>query len=445
MRSAYPSRLCIFIVASPCLLSLLLLFDDSLLYGILLLDACILGMVVIDFIIGRLKPGQLDITLNCPQTWSLGRKETITLQCEYRGAGQRQLSIRVDTPHSIETDPVISTITVDASALTEVSIDAQANERGRFQLNGVYCAMRSGFGLWNMHYDIGNSQGIFVYPNIKQLHDYALLARTNRLALIGVRKMRAVGGDTEFERLRDYHSDDPIQRIDWKASARRDELTVRDFQPNQSQSIMLMIDAGRMMVTKSDQHDQQSLSMLDHAINASLLLAYVAIKQGDRVGLIAYANGIKRYIPAAGGEKHIHTLIHAVHDIHADLVESRHEEAFMYLQRMERKRSLVVMFTHILDDVNAVHLEQHCRNLVGRHLPMAVLLRDPSLHGLLENAPQQSDDFWRSSAAAHICTWRQGLIDRLRANGCLVLDSDPDEIHAGVISRYLELKAKHLL
>ena len=163
--------------------------------------------------------------------------------------------------------------------MVQIHVEPQSQERGRFSINGSHVSVRSRLGLWNIHYLMGNQQNILVYPNIKQLHDYALLARTNRLALIGVRKMRAVGGDTEFERLRDYHSDDPIQRIDWKASARRDELTVRDFQPNQSQSIILMIDAGRMMVTRDQVQDGVAPSMLDHAINASLLLAYVAINR----------------------------------------------------------------------------------------------------------------------------------------------------------------------
>ena len=445
MRAFYPSRLCVLIALSPCLLSLALIYDMRLLNGILILDACIVGLILFDLLISRLDKKALQIDISCAGTWSLGRNEDVLLLCEYLGVGQRHLHIRLDTPRSIVTEPQITECSINPHEMLQIQIEAEAQERGRFEIRGVHCSVRSRLGLWNLHYQRGNSTSIFVYPNIKQLHDYALLARTNRLALIGVRKMRAVGGDTEFERLRDYHSDDPIQRIDWKASARRDELTVRDFQPNQSQSIMLMIDAGRMMVTRDQSADGVAPSMLDHAINASLLLAYVAIKQGDRVGLIAYADGVKRYIPAAGGEKQIHKLIHAVHDLHASLVESRHEEAFLYLQRMERKRSLVVMFTHILDDVNAMHVEQHCRKLVGRHLPMAVLLRDQALHRHLAHAPRNSQAFWRSAAAAHICNWRQELIDRLRVHGCLVLDCDPDELNAGVISRYLELKAKHLL
>ncbi len=445
MNGIYPSRLLVLLLLGPCLLSAMLIFDDRLAAGIYLLDAVIVILVLFDFFAGRINPKNVHIETRIPSTWSLGRSEDILIRCEYHGQRPRLGRIRLDLPPHVYAKPDVVGVVLDEKHILEINLQVYASQRGRVELDGVFVEVRSIFGLWNSHYQLGKKQTVFVYPNIKQLSDYALLARTNRLALIGVRKMRTIGGDTDFERLRDYQSDDPIQRIDWKASARRDELIVRDYQPNQSQSIMLMIDAGRMMVTKNEGSDKHQYTMLDHAINASLLLAYVAIKQGDRVGLIAYADGIKRFVPCAGGEKQIHKLIHAVHDVHAELVESHHEEAFLYLQKMERKRSLVVMFSHVLDDVNAMHIEQQCKNLVGRHLPLAVLLRDQSLHQHVEQAPTSSKKLWLTTAAAHICNWRQDLIDRLSAHGSLVLDSDPDDLNAGVISRYLELKAKHLI
>jgi len=144
--------------------------------------------------------------------------------------------------------------------------------------------------------------------------------------------------------------------------------------------------------------------------------------------------------------------VHALHDLHAERVESRHEEAFMHLAAHERKRSLVVALTHVLDGVNADHIERHLRRLVGRHLPLAILLQDRDLHDLLPESAELQQQLeidparlWSAGAAAAIIGWRQELIDRLKRHGCLVIDVQPNQLTAGIVSRYLEIKARHLL
>jgi uncharacterized protein (DUF58 family) len=262
-----------------------------------------------------------------------------------------------------------------------------------------------------------------VYPDLRQVGDYEMLARLDRLEWIGVRRGRRAGGDTEFERLRDWRSGDPLSRMDWKATARREAFTVRDYRTSQAQRV-----------------------------DAALLLAWVAVRQGDRVGLLAYADGVRRWVPCGGGRGQVARLVHALHDLHAERVESRHEEAFLHLDRHERKRSLVVAISHVLDEVNAAHLERHCARLSGRHLPLAVLLRDPALHGhlpararLAEALAANPDALWRAGAAAGIIAWRRQVIERMKGGGALVLDAEPERLTPDLVSRYLEVKARHLL
>ena len=203
-----------------------------------------------------------------------------------------------------------------------------------------------------------------------------------------------------------------------------------------------------MLTSTAAGADGVTRSLLDHAIDAALLLAWAATRQGDRVGLLAYADGVKRWVAPRGGPRQVTALIHALHDLQADMVESRHEEAFLLLERRERKRSLVIVLTHVLDDVNADHLERHARLVSGRHLPLFVLLRDPDLHGAVPSAdlpPQDVGQFWRVGAAATLVQWRAGVIDRLKAAGALVIDCDAQQLSAEVDSRYLEVKARHLL
>jgi len=441
----YPTRLLLILFAIPAVLSLGLVVDESWLVALLLFDAVLVGLVGLDALVGLPGRRRLRCEVQLSRTWSLGRGETVTALIDNLGRLGWRARVVLDLPPSFSVDDAQREVALSGRSRVEIAFRVTAGERGVFTANGVHIAVTSRLGLWRRHRRLGDAVTVHIYPNLKQLGDYALLARTNRLALIGVRRSRRLGGDTEFERLRDYHSDDAIGRVDWKATARRDQLTVRDYQTSQSQSVMLMVDSGRMMVGRSPSAGGTTASLLDHAIDAALMLAFVALKQGDRVGLIAYADGVKRFVPARGGMRQLNLLIHALHDVQPTLVESRHEDAFTMLERRERKRTLVVALTHVLDDVNALHLQRHCANLVGRHLPLAVLLQDHDLHDPLRAAPEDEFGFWRAGAAAHLVNWRQQIIARLTGAGVLALDLAPERLTAEVVSAYLRVKAKHLL
>src|SRR5262249_50795949 len=152
------------------------------------------------------------------------------------------------------------------------------------------------------------------------------------------------------------------------------KLTVKDFQVNQSQRVIFLIDCGRMMTATV-----AGLSLLDHALNAALMLAYVALGKGDSVGLVCFADEIQRYVPPRAGRMQMNRLLHGTFDRFATLVESRYDQAFVYLNSRARKRSLVILITNVIDEVNANQITGYLTNLVGRHLPLAVLLRDHAI------------------------------------------------------------------
>ncbi len=265
-----------------------------------------------------------------------------------------------------------------------------------------------------------------VYPDIRQIGRYTLLARRDKLSAIGVRRSRRLGTDNEFERLRDYADGDEPRHLDWKATARRRKLTVRAHQANQSQRIIFLIDCGRMMAGDTG----GGLSPLDHAFNAMLMLAHVALLRGDQVGLLAYSDRIRAYVPPGGGPTRINRLVHAVHDVFPELVEPRHDRAFVELERRCRKRSLVVLMTNVFDDVNARQVGDHLGNVVGRHLPLGVFLRDHDLFALADDAPDAGPGLYAGAVAASMLTWREQVLAGLRLKGALTLDVFPDDLTA---------------
>ncbi len=313
-------------------------------------------------------------------------------------------------------------------------------QRGKFQLEWVYLSLISRLKLWRRTRQLPAPSELHVYPNIQQISEYALLARTGRLGLIGVRKTRKAGQENNFERLRDYQEDDNYKHIDWRSTARRQKLTVRQFQADQSQRIIFMLDCGRMMTNQ-----YQDLSLVDYALNSMLMLSYVALSQGDSVGLICFSDHIHNYVPPTGGKRQMNRLLHAGFNQFPHLVQSRFDNAFLYLSTHCRRRSLVVLITNVIDQVNADQMQNYMGNLIGCHLPLLVLLRDHSLFQYADNPAPDDPVLYRSAAASQLLLWRHQVIRRMQAGGCLALDVFPEEMTSPLVNKYLEIKAQHLL
>jgi uncharacterized protein (DUF58 family) len=372
---------------------------------------------------------------------SLGEPFPVELTVENLGRLGRLMRIRDDVPDTMEAEPVDFIAKVPRQGRAFLEYKVTPKRRGSYDFVRVDALVSSRLGLWQRTVHWPCATRVKVYPDIRQIGRYTLLARRDKLSAIGVRRSRRLGTDNEFERLRDYAEGDEPRHIDWKATARRSKLTVRAHQVNQSQRVIFLIDCGRMMAGDTG----GGLSPLDHAFNAMLMLAHIALSRGDQVGLLAYSDRVRAYVPPGGGPTRINRLVHSIHDVFPELVEPRHDRAFVELERRCRKRSLVVLITNVFDEVNSKQIGDHLGTIVGRHLPMAVFLRDHDLFALADNAPDQGPGLYSGAMAASMLTWRERVLANLRMKGALTLDVFPNELTAPLINQYLQIKARHLL
>jgi uncharacterized protein (DUF58 family) len=406
-------------------------------------------VAVFDLLLALLLAGDL-LTLPARTTFSVERQtgrvaslrqaHRVTLTVSNHGQRPFRVWFRDWVPHELHPEPDEFSVQLAARSRATVHYDLRSSRRGAFQLANLRLRVRSRLGFWQRLVDYPLESAIHVYPDMKQMAEYALLARTNRLSLMGVRRTRRIGQDNEFERLRDYTLDDNYKHIDWRSTARRGKLTVKDFQANQSQRLVFLIDCGRMMTNQA-----AGLSLLDHSLNAMLMLSYVALSRGDTVGLIAFSDEIHSFVPPRGGMNQMNRLLHASFDRFPRLVESRYDDAFLYLASHCRKRSLVILITNVIDEVNSHQVKQYLSTIVGRHLPLGVLLRDHRLFEAAETPQPQGLELFRAAAAAEILTWRHQVLADLTSKGVLSVDTFPEDLTAPLINRYLEIKARHLL
>lgn len=458
-RSVYPTRLMLGIFSGLAASSLLIAFGPTLiryffgynapvfttiLIGLVLsLDVLFLLIVIVDFF-SVVSSNRLSASRNMLRIASLGKPHDIEIELINKSASRVKVSVKDDLPDCFEAKPAKFDTVIEPLSRAIFDYRINSDTRGKYSMDCVYTQVESFLGLWKGLYKLPVESMVYVYPDMRQIAEYDLLARTNRLSLVGVRRTRKIGQDNEFERLRDYTTDDNYKNIDWRSTARRRKLTVKDFQTSQSQRIIFMLDCGRLMTGMSGRFD-----MLDHALNAILMLSYVALKQGDAVGLICFSDKVHSFTPPRTGLRHINHLLNATFNQKASYVESRFDDAYFYLQRNCPKRSLVVLVSNVLDEVNANQVLQFTSQLTGRHLPLCVFARDHDLYRMVDeysDRPEASDKaLYEAAASASILSWRKQVITDLQHKGVLAIESFPEDMTAQLVNQYLEIKARHLL
>ena len=439
-RNIFPSRTLLFISSIPAVASIGLILSPLFGWIVFFLDALFILVVLIDLMTVT-RESRYSATRKILRIASLGKTQKVEIELTNNSTFGNVVAIRDDLPQSFEATPDEIKFRIGGLSKTLFKYSYSTSERGLEILRHVHLRGSSLLGLWSGYYQIPCESTVNVYPDLKQISEYDLLAKTNRLSLLGMRRVRKIGQDNEFERLRDFTQDDNYKHIDWRTTARRRKLTVRDFQSNQSQRIIFMVDCGRMMTGMAG-----DISLLDHSLNAMLMLSYVALKQGDSVGMISFSNAIHNFTPARPGVKHINRLMHASFDQQPQFVESRYDEAFLYLRKHCRKRSLVILVTNVIDEINAFQLQQYMGSMTGRHLPLGVLLREREVYDQVDSVdPGDIDSIYRGAAAVDVLNWRHSVIRDLKHQGVLALDLFPEQLTSNLVNQYLEIKARHLL
>jgi uncharacterized protein (DUF58 family) len=435
----FPTTRWTFLLMPLCGLTLFILATPLFIYFMVVFDLIALSIVVLDLLTVA-GPSGVRVERHMLRSGSLGGTHEVTVSLENRGSKTLLLEIRDDLPDGLVAEPDSLNLVLGPYKRAELQYLLRPSRRGSFAFESIYLRLRSRLGLWNRIVQRDCPGELLVYPDMKQIAEYALLARTNRLSLIGVRRTRKAGQDNNFERLRDYTQDDNYKHIDWRSTARRAKLTVKQFQTDQSQRLVFMLDCGRLMT-----NEYRGLTLLDYALNSILMLSYVALQQGDSVGLLCFSDKIESYVPIRGGLSQMNRLLHAGFNRFPSLNQTSYDEAFLYFSRNCRRRSMVVLVTSVIDDVSAAQITGYLKTLQSRHLPVLALMRDRAVFDSADNPDLDEPVLYRSAAAAQLLLWRHEVLQRLENTGVLSVDAFPDALTTPLINRYLQAKAKHML
>jgi uncharacterized protein (DUF58 family) len=412
-------------------------YIDALRLPLLVVDGVLVFGVLLDlsFALGR----RVEVDRQVATIFSVGRSNLVTLHLRNRGWRSLRGVVADDPLEACEANGNPAAFALPSHGTTTVRYEVNPSRRGPRDFGAVTVRYPSPLGLIARQERKRLNGSVDVYPDVHAARALDLLRRQGRQdARLG--SLRVRGGDTEFERLRPYTRGDEVRHVDWRASARRDDLTVRQFQAESNQNVIFALDVGRGM-----RGEWSGLTAIDHALNAALLTADVALRGGDKAGLMVFDEVPRTFVPPSGGRAGGRKLTRAVYALEAGFAATDYRTAMMFLRAQVRARSLFVIFTNLLDPRSAKELASSVKGLLPRHLPLCVLLRDTDIEALAASPAGGADDLFVRAAAAETLAWRDALIRGLVKAGVLVLDAKPSDLTPELVKGYLDVKARRLL
>ncbi|HLZ27166.1 MAG TPA: DUF58 domain-containing protein [Chloroflexota bacterium] len=388
---------------------------------------------------------------------SLGAWNLVQVELSNQTARPQRVLLRDLPPLSFALDlrPPVFKQALPASAHATHSYHVQPPHRGDAAFGDLHLRVEGPLRLVRRSFkQAGTAQPVRVYPNLRELRRYDLLVRRGLEVQPVGRPVRVAGASTEFERVREYLPDDEFRRINWKATARRGQPMVNQFEAERSQNLVVMLDAGRSMAAladvprAADADDEEeagpapNLTKLDHALNAAVLLAYVASQRGDRVALLAYVDDVRAFVPPQRGRRALLATVAALYNLRAEPIEPDHGRAFDFLGQRNLRRSLVVLFTDLADSESSASLAAHLMRAAHQHLVVCVTLGDPNVRRPAQRRPADGASLYEKMVAQQLLDERAAVLARLAAHGVLTVDTDADTLNPKLIGTYLELKQR---
>jgi uncharacterized protein (DUF58 family) len=291
--------------------------------------------------------------------------------------------------------------------------------------------------MWHQ-WTVPSEEAVAVYPDLVGLRSLSL--RLSLESTGSLRQSRRLGLGTEFAELREYAQGDDIRLIDWKATARRQVPYVRVLEPDREQTLIILLDRGRMMTEQV-----RGLQRFDWGLNATLALAMAGLHRGDRVGVGVFDREVVSWTPPERGMPQFHRLLERLTPLQPVLLEPDYRGAVSRLVDRQTRRALVVMITDIVDKNASAELLTALMRLAPRYLPFCVTLRDPQVDAIADTTALSIDGAYRRAVAIDLLAQRQAVFSQLKQKGVLVLDAPASSLSESLVDRYLRIKARNLL
>ena len=439
LRELIPALTGRFVAAAAVLALVVAALPFDTVPALVIVNVLLLVVAVVD---SRLAPApaSLEIERRFPEVVALGQQATLAWVVD-NGTG-RQLTVDVADAlaPSLNAEQRRFRVILPPSSSATASTTIRPARRGKFVVDELAVRVHGPLGLAAREARIRQPKTLRVYPSFASRDEAEMRIRKARILEVGLRSAQGRGGGTEFDALREYSADDEFRRIDWAATARSGKAIVRTYRAERNQTILLLLDVGRVMAGRV-----RDVPRVEHAMDAVMMLTAVATRLGDKAGLVAFDSDVRAVVPPSHSRGQLGRVTEAMYRLEPQLVESNYAEAFTEAMARFRRRSMLVVFTDLAEQAIAETLLPALPLVVRDHLVVLASVQDPEIVAWAAATPETSADAYRAAAAVAALEERRRLVGQLRGRGVTVVDAPPGRLAPALADAYLKVKATGLL
>ena len=397
-------------------------------------------LIIVDYAMLYLKRKGLFARRSHADRLSNGDDNHIRIDIENQYGFPIKVKIIDEIPHQFQRRDVLFTDALKAGEQSVIDYVLRPVKRGNYHFGSINVFVNTDFGLVRRRYKFLQEANVPVYPSYLQLRKYQLMAISNRLSEVGVKKIRRLGHSMEFEQIKEYVIGDDYRTLNWKATARKGQLMVNNFTDEKSQQVYCIIDKGRVMKMPF-----AGLSLMDYAINASLVLTNVALTKQDKAGLVTFSDKAGVFVAANKKPAQMQAIVEALYNQKTRYMESDFEQLYISIRRNISQRSLVVLFTNFESLSGMRRHLPYLRKIAQHHLLLTVFFENTELKSVLQTPAKTVEDVYEKTVAEKFAFEKRQIAKELQQYGILSILTSPELLTINTINKYLELKSRQAI
>ena len=342
-----------------------------------------------------------------------------------------------ELPKQFQARDFYLSLNLAAKAVQNVQYSVRPTKRGAYTFGALNMLVSAPIGLFKKRFQFDCDVDVAVYPSYLQFKRYEFLAFSNRLTEIGVKKIRRIGQATNFDHIRNYATGDDPRYVNWKATARKSDLMVNQYEDEKAQNVVAILDLGRGMKMPF-----KEMTLLDYAVNATLVLSHIALIKEDKAGVLTFSNGVKASVKPDRKKVQAGKIIETLYKIETGFPESDYETLIGHTRRMLPNRSLLLFFTNFESMVSLQRQIPYLQLLAKRHLLVVIFFENTEIKSLINNPAKSTEEIYIQTIAEKAAFEKREIVQALKQLGIQSILTAPEDLTVNTLNKYLELKAR---
>lgn len=440
LKSLYINNLLFYLIIGIVVLSVMGFIFPTIFFIAQILLVGLMILFTIDIFLLYKNKNTLVVQRNTMDKLSNGDENEVSILIENNYPFLIYLEIIDELPYQFQMRNTSFDLIMKSGAKKIVTYQLRATERGEYEFGAINCYISTKIRLTSRKIQFSQHEKIPVYPSFIQMRHYELLAFSNRLTQAGIKKIRKIGRNTEFEKINEYVAGDDFKTINWKATARKDKLMVNQYQEEKAQNVYSIIDMGRSMKMPFN-----GMTLMDYAINASLVISNIIIKKYDKAGLITFNNKLKSVLKAEHKSTHIQKIMDLLYNQKTGYAESNFEELYTAIKHKLNQRSLLLLYTNFETIDSLQRQMKYLRGIAKNHLLVVIFFENTELTSIATQTANNTNEIYYQTIAEKFAYEKKIILKQLQNNGIQVVYTSPKDLTINSINKYLEIKARQLL